>query len=1305
LFLYVYIQLTQIMRFFPCLLLFFLVVNFSFSQVSKQIFFDKLSVEQGLSQNSVVGIAQDSTGYMWFATQDGLNKYDGRNFIYYDKQFEDVTKSDYSRLGKIYSDKEGNLWIIRNSGILELFDVKANDFKRREKLKNVSVVYQDNDYNLFFGKYKEGLIKVDAVSKDTIQVLKEENRQCTVYDILEHKNNTYVATSGAVFSIDKELKERIFSTKNTEVNYSSLAIREDIIWSGSYGHGLFFLNPKINELSKFKGFKSYHFPNDLNIEDLLVDNLNRIWVATYGKGLYLIDFNSKTIKNFIANKSNPYSIHYNDILSLYQDNTGTIWIGTDGAGLSYYDEHLYKFNLLTNNQIPDDASLDVVRAISVDKTGNIWIGTSGKGLTFINQEQNRYKTYTTKNSSISSNRVLSLLHNNNTLLIGQQEAGLDVLDSLGNFKKVKHLSGYTIWKIIKGNKNDFWLCTRNRGLLNLDSNLKIIKTYSTENSKLTTNNIRTLILDKQETIWVGTTDEGLFKLNQKSGKLIKIEQISYGIKSLYLNNDILWIGTNGQGLISYNTITREMGVYDKTKGLPNNVIYAILPDAQNNLWLSSNKGIIKFKLINNSKYPEIKTYTNYDGLQSLEFNTGAYFIDKGNLYLGGLNGINWFKPNQLTLNSIKPKTVISNLKISNKNIDIIQNRKYKNNENTVTFTFSGLHFSRPEQNQYQYKLENYDKEWNHSNNNNIAHYTNLPPNNYTFKVKSSNYDGIWNEIPTLYNFTILQPWYATFWAKIIYALLVFTIGFSIFKYFKWRWLIKTQLKLEQAEAKRLHKLDELKTKLYTNISHEFRTPLTLISGPVQKQLKRTHLKREDKEELELIKRSSDRLLSLVDQMLDLSMLDSGHVKLNFIQGNLGLLVEQLIVAFKYKAQEKHILIKSSIDKKLVDSWFDKDIIEKIVSNLLSNAIKYSTAGQDISVTVLKRENNFVFIIINKTTALKNENLSKLFERFYQSNTTFEGVGIGLALVKELVEFSKGTITADSFKDEIKFTVTLPIGGNHNLLKTNSKNEFEFPSTNINKVDGTDILLIVEDNTEMRNFISSIFKNSYKIIEANDGGKGIEKALKYIPDIIISDVMMPETTGIDLCNTLKNNELTSHIPIILLTAKSGDRHEIEGLKTGADTYVTKPFNIEKLTVEVVKLLRVRKLVQEHYSKTYTINPKISINSTEKEFISRLNKVLDTHITSPDFKTENFNEFMQMSRMQLHRKIKAQFGMTTSQFLRSKRLQLALPLLNESDLTISEIAYKVGFNSSSYFISSFKTVYKLSPKEYLQKQNKK
>ena len=1278
-----------------------------------QVAFNELTVEQGLSQNSVVSIAQDQTGFMWFATQDGLNKYDGKQFTHYPYQFEDVTRSTYSKLGKVYVDAQDAVWIIANSGLLHKQKPNSETFERVENLSQVSTMLQASNNDYYFGTYGSGLFSISEISKDTVQILKPSDKHLTAYDIFQYNDKILAATSNGVIAVSPDKSYRFLHIQDS-TNFSAFtqSTESNRLFLGSYGKGLFVAEGSDLNFKPFKGFKTATLPNNLIIQDVLVDSSDKLWVATYGDGAYLIDFQKETIQHFIANKTNPYALHYNDVLSLYEDFTGIVWLGTDGSGLSYYDEDLVKFNVLTNKQAPNNVSIDFVRAI-VEKDGKVWLGTSNKGLTSIDFKTNNFEMFTTNNSNLASDRVMSLYADKSSLWIGHQNSGLQKLENTGAFKSFEATNGMNIWKIYRAHNEMLWLCTLN-GLVLFDEIKGIVKTYHSNNSALVSNAIRTVEAGEHNQLWIGTESDGLYLLNTDTDSLTNIEAIQDRIKSLYYNEGVLWIGTNGNGLKSYNTKTKQIHHFTTEQGLANNVIYGILPGNENNLWLSSNKGLTRIT-ISNDEITEIENFSNYDGLQTNEFNTGAYNKDhNGILYFGGLEGLNWFNPNQLSYNSDKPKTVITGFEVFAKPHPIEQNHTFSANQNTMTFTFSGLHYSQPDRNQYKYQLVNHDPDWIFAGNNNRAHYTNLPPDDYTFKVISSNYDGVWNEEPATYTFTIKKPWYISNVALLCYALLVLGIGIWVYRYLKWRWHVKMQLEFEHQETERLKKLDEFKTKLYTNISHEFRTPLTLITGPIEKQLSKPQLTKQDKKELQMVQDNSKRLLNLVNQMLDLSKLETGHFKLSVKQGDLGVLLKQLAESFQYKAKQNNIEFNYKIQE-LKQVWFDRDIVEKIVSNLLSNAVKYTPSSGNILFEATQNNGQLVMSFINNGNTIPNEQLEKLFQRYYQNQKSTDGVGIGLSLVKELAILSHGNIVANTVdEDDIQFTVTLPIERSfynsseikENAVETNieydvnTNEELTYePSKNNDKP----LLLIVEDEKDINDFVASIFKKDFNVEQVYDGEQGINFALEHIPDLIVTDLMMPKRNGVELCDQLKQDAKTSHIPIIMLTAKTGEANEIEGFKSGADAYVTKPFNTEKLELIVKSQLELRKKLKQHYEKTLSIAPDLEINSAENQFLKKLKMVLDNHIVSPDFNSTEFCKEMQMSRTQLHRKLNALFVVSSSEFIRTQRLKLAKGLLKKSDSTIAEIAYQVGFNTPSYFNKCFKGKFGCTPNEYASKHS--
>lgn len=1303
------------------------------SHGQSQVSFRQLSVNDGLSQNSVVSVTQDSIGYLWLATQDGLNKFDGNKFQIYNAFFIDVTKPNYSHLGKIYTDRDGRIITIPISKKPQIYTKKTDSFNPFSTLKDVSAVHQERKKNYWFGTYNAGVFKMDGVSQNETLIIPPE-KIGSVYSISEDsKGVIWLASQGKIVSVSSEDNTITAyfpdGNKNSVTNYGSILFDAfGTIWVGSYGNGLWFKDSKSSNFRRVDTSmqEENELPDNLNILSMHIDKKNRLWIGTFGDGLYKISLNTFEINHFEVKKHNPRALHYNDILCIYEDYTGTLWFGTDGAGVSFYDEYLEKFNVINNNQIPEEVNIDLVRAIHVDKNDDVWIGTSGKGLSKYSPKTNVWKTYTEREGSLSSDRVVSLfIDEEDDLWIGTQGDGLNIMQPNEEVKQYNKntsmaLPSETIWDIFEDTSNTIWLATRDQGIIQFDKRKGVLKTFNKSNG-LPSNNIRVIIQAQDHKLWIGTEENGVLLLDPKTGTLIdfqkdfSLEDENYvkKIKSLYYDKaGLLWVGTNGYGLSLFNFKNKTFHKYTIDDGLPNNVIYAILPDANNNLWLSSNRGITMITPPQDFKNkPIIVNYDNYDGLAT-EFNTGAYFKTKNNMfYFGGLEGYYWFNPEDIQKNQVLPKTVITDFEVFNTSFPLVNHTELKYKQNTVAFTFSSLQFSLPKKNKYSYKLENHDENWIESKNLNSVRYTNLPYGSYTFLVKSSNYDGVWNDNPDSFSFVILKPWYLSNWMFFVYTLITLSVAALTYYYFKWKWKMTFNLKQEKQESERLKRLDEYKTKLYTNLSHEFRTPLTLISAPIKKQLLTNDLKSDSKNDLQLVERNIDQMLSLVDQLLELSKLESGKMTLKVKQNDLGLYLKVLTESFQFLAEQNGLKLTAKIPD-IGEAWFDADSINRIINNLFSNAIKYTSKGGTITFNVKKTDTNSLRMsFLNDIDGIVEKDIYKIFNRFYQINENSEGSGIGLSLVKELTSLCHGTIEA-SYIDtsKMKFVVNLPITRNAFLANEIDPAEgFESNGSQIKEAVNTasentkkPIALVVDDHQDIRAFVKSLLVENFRVIEAENGLEGIEKAFKIIPDIIISDLVMPIKTGIELCEILKHDEKTSHIPIIILTGKTDEKDEIKGLNTGADDYITKPFNPKALQIKVSNIIQSRNKIHQRYKQDNLFSPKeIAATSADEIFLEKVQKILDQHLSNPEFTSEVFSKHVGMSRMQLHRKMLAYTGLSTSNFIRSQRLKQATSVLKSSQHTINEVAYMVGFSTPSYFIKCFKEMYGQTPLEYLAK----
>jgi signal transduction histidine kinase/DNA-binding response OmpR family regulator len=813
-------------------------------------------------------------------------------------------------------------------------------------------------------------------------------------------------------------------------------------------------------------------------------------------------------------------------------------------------------------------------------------------------------------------------------------------------------------------------------------------------------------------------------------------------------NGVLWIGTEGGGLNRLVPSDKEefpptFIQYRQKDGLSNDFVYGILEDKHHNLWLSTKNGLSKFNpdAVDDKGIAmpsAFRNYYAYDGFQDNEFTFGSNFKNsKSEMFLGGPNGFNAFYPDSLKENLTIPPVVITDFKVLNKNYDLdtsiteIDKIILSHNENFFSFEFAVLDYIAPEKNNYAYKLDGLENDWNYVDNRNFAHYTNLSPGKYVFRVKGSNNNGIWNEEGTSIRIIITPPWWKSWWAYVSYVCLLFGLIYFVRRYELNRQYLKHSWKLKQMEADKFQEIDRMRSRFFANISHEFRTPLTLIKGPVQQMLSKD-FKGNIEKQYQMILRNTNRLMQLINQLLDLSKLESGQIKLRTSPEDIIPLMKGLAQSFESLSNQRNITLQFQSYENKIIAYIDRDKFEKIIVNLLSNAFKFTPEGGKIIVDFgmpkveLKTNSKIATISIsNSGPGIPAERLDKVFDRFYKADESYtkdsEGTGIGLALTKELVELHHGEIKVKSEAGKgATFTIHLPLGKKHLLpeeiipepTEISSKTEmdsieFEPLLSSETKVETTShqgvkdspTLLIVEDNPDMRDYMHGCLESCYSIREAENGEKGIQQALRYSPDLIISDIMMPKMDGFQFCAKIKTDERTSHIPVILLTAKASGESKIEGLETGADDYLTKPFDTRELQVRIKNLIEQRRQLQEKFRRGIIVQPgDIAVTSIDEQLLQRAINAVENNISDPAFDTAAMAKEVGASRMLLHTKLKALTGQSTGEFIRTLRLKRAAHLLQQGYGNVSQVAFDVGFQSLSYFAKTFRKQFGQSPSHY-------
>ncbi len=1248
-----------------------------------------------LSSNQVNAVCKDLKGNIWIATENGLNMYDDRiqNFIRYVADPHNSNGFSDRKLFSLYPDKEGNLWIGGNSRLIK-FDPVNKEFTSFKLIPpvdggnaaSVFSICEDHNGFLWLGTAKGGLARYDRVNS----------------------NFTYYNNS---------------AKDNTSISANSLRVvfedSQNRLWIGSIDEGLNLFNWEKNNFTRINRSYNRDGLNDNGIYSIIEDRSGILWFGTWAGGLNKYGQKYK-FKTYSHDPENQNSLGSNEVYAIYVDKNYELWIGTETAGLDRIDKNRKKIKHYTNNSSdPYSISSNVVYTICEDKKGNIWVGTGGSGLNRFDRSTERFIRY---------------------------EHESDNQEGLGN---------NTISQMRCDKKGNLWI-----GLIQgvdkyIPAEDKFIH-YRHDNNvpnSLDNNLIYSLYVDRQDNIWVGTNGGGLYKYNSKIDDFRKYELFPSGnplnvISVIFQDNGgNYWAGTNG-GIVKFEPEKNFYKRYTENDGLICNFVNGILEDNNGSLWISTLKGLSRFD-------PATETFTSYDvssGLQGTEFNTWAYFRSTaGRMYFGGTNGLTSFDPSEVKDNQHIPEMVINNFSVLHKNVligydssfgrtilekSISETKQIELNydENIVSFEIIALDFKNPRGNKYAFMLEGFDKEWTYKDaSQRYITYTNLNPGKYILHIKGSNSDGVWNEAGTSLILIIDHPWWRSWWAYSLYLVIFLSVFAGTTRFYLNRKVLTNQLKLEHEHALKLAEVDRIKSNFFTNISHEFRTPLTLIMGPGDKILK-SSADEEIKNEAETIKRNAGRLLRLINQILDLSKLDEKKLKLHASEANLVSFIKGIVMSFEAFAERKDLNLVIQTTKNNLSLFFDRDKMDHIITNLLSNAIKFTPKGGSITVKIIEKDEDTVLIKIRDTgIGIPESEIPKLFDRFYQVDSSqtreYEGSGLGLALTKELVELHHGTITVESSVSNPKtgkagwteFTIELPRGEYHltedEILRKPETieshdlpepEEIEMPvpvkkeikEIDDNKTDKT-IVLIVEDNKDVRKYVKEILAQDYCVEEAMNGEQGVRKAETIIPDLIISDIMMPKMDGNQLTRILKNEEKTCHIPIILLTARGEQESRIEGLETGADDYLTKPFDTDELKVRIKNLIENRRKLQDKFRKDGLVPLKEvkHFGKLDQNFIDKINNTIQKHLSEEEFSIEDLGNEVSMSRSQVHRKLTALTGKSPSLYMRSIRLAKAKEMILDQTGNISEIAYSVGFSSPAYFTRCFKEEFGIPPSEVL------
>lgn len=1346
---------------FFALILFFSINCICFCQ-NQHYQFSRLSTVNGLSQSAVIAIHQDKLGQIWIGTRDGLNKYDGAKFTVYRNQENDPSSISNNDILSIQEDDKGNLWVGTYNG-LNRYNPKTDKFESyfhketSNSLSNNTVwsIKKLSNGTLWAGTWR-GLSVYNEATNSFSNYLNNnlKSDKLKVMAILETKSGQIFIGTGAgileaKYTEDNTLKFKLISGSEGLYVQDLAEDKDANLLIATKDDGLINFNLSSKVYSPFFK-KGTQFETIKSVRKLLFDKEGVLWVGTY-QGLVIVH-PTGVIELLQADLDNKSSLSKNSIKSLFEDEKGSVWVGTYYGGVNIWDASNINFQSITQNQKGKGLNYTVVS--SVESYDNyMFFGTEGGGLNIWNKNSNAYEYLTESNSDLIDNNIKALeILDSNKLWIGTFKTGLQIYNTeKKTFETIKLpeelkevLKSTGVYDIKKDRNNNIWIGTFGRGLIKYNPVSRRFNHYQYSNkgvNELSNNLIRTIFVDTNNNIWVGT-ENGLNKITE-FGQIINFfcdKSLQYGddILSVYQdgNNDI-WVGTKSKGMFKYNGIGFDSVLFNlgETKV---SAVRSIQEDNKQQLWIGTNQGIVKY----NIKTQEVKLYNQTDGLISNEFtNKASYKTKDGQFYFGGPQGVTYFDPKKITTNNYVPQVILTDFVVRENDIKFdnytnsfkeqlayTESINLSHKQGNFSITFSIPNFINPSNNKYQYRLKGLEKDWNLTSNNS-ASYTIQNPGNYIFEVKGANNDNIWNTKATQLSIDVAPAPWRTWWAFILYGLLILVALYFLLDILKSRTKLRHDLQLEYLETERTKQVNKNKLEFFTNISHEFRTPLALILGPLNQILESYRGSSKMYKKLLVIENNASHLLHLINRLMDFRKFESNLYKLKAAEGNIVKFLREIFLSFTEYAKNGDYKFEFVSEEEEILVYYDRNKLERVFYNLISNAFRYTPNSGHIIVRVEKYQGQIKIHVEDSGVGIAKEYQTKIFDRFFEvavnnkpDKDYNKGTGIGLSIAKNIVELHKGSIEVNDNKNNqgSVFSVTLLLGNTH-LDDSEILKDFKFSDDLSQYViqleeEGSLIdddlqianktkkysILLVEDNKQLRKFIKDLLKEDYKVLEAENGKVALTKAKKEAPDLIISDVIMPEMTGTELCSAVKGELKTSHIPMILLTSRSSLIYKIDGLERGADDYISKPFNINEFKLKVNNLLQTREKLKERFISSDGLKPEdILVSSYDEKLYKKALEIVNNNLGNEDFDITYFCSELGVSRTMLFTKIKAWSNFTPNEFIQHFRMKRAAQLLEQGKINISQVSYSVGYKDPKYFSKSFQKKFGETPSKYAAK----
>ena len=1333
-------------------------------------------LNEGISQLSVMSIYQDSRGYLWFATKNGLNRFNGKEYKIYHREDGNEQSLSNNSVTSITEDQEGFLWVGTSNG-LNRIDLNTNEIKRYNLETNglvansISTVYTDRSGCLWVGTW-EGLNRYNREGDHFEYIpIEDDTERAMIVTLLEDSSGRFwIGTRNkGLLLCDHQMNlisQFTSESKNMPLNNNNItSIYEDDkkqIWVGCKNSGLNKINLRDNEVTSYTNLNSGLSNNSVRC---IIEWQGKLLIGTFD-GIFDLDKATERIVKVAGYDDINKSLSHYSVYCFCVDRDETLWVGTFAGGVNYLNMFTNRF-ILHKPQEELNIRTGIYGAITYESPEDLWIATEGYGLLNYNKRTNESHYYLIDPSvrfAFNTNIIKSVFYEDGYVWCGTTKGEIYKFNIKTKKFSLYHQYPieYSIYSIIRDHNDVLWVggASTEFGLTCFVNDSLVTTFYNNVDEPIYFSNVRCILEEEDGVFLLGSTAEGLLRFDTHKKQLTKYSNEAsvekYRIPNNYISAIVrtksgeIWVSTYGGGIFQLDESKAIRRIMTVREGLLDNNICTLVESSDQRLWMSTVNGLIMF----DPAKDEVRNYHRHNGIDIREFTLhSGIALPDGSLCFAGSNGFVTFHVEAMDKNNNIPPVVLEQLSVNNhpvkvgdesailnKVLDGMETIRLAYNENNFSITYQALNYIYATQNQYAYKLEGYDTDWNYVGERNSAFYTNLSPGKYVFRVKASNNDGVWNEEGRSLAIVVQPPLWRTWYAYLFYVIALAAIIYGILYYVNIKRNLEAGLKMKQLEKQKQEEFHQAKIRLFTNFSHELRTPLMLIITPFEELVKRVDIPAELHDKLSIIYKNAQKLLLLVNQLMDLHKNQAGSMDLKVSEGDICEYIKEIYYAFNQIALTNEVKFTLNCTPKTINGWFDKSLLEKVVFNLLSNAFKYTASGESVLMEVsevtlkeldpkridgLYKDENIHYVILkvkDSGKGIEEGEADKIFTPFYQipetSGINLSGTGIGLSLVYTIVQLHRGVIYVDHTETKgACFVVILPVSRSAFSEEQIESRETDKIAEITNKEDISVSLpvpenkdqpkykiLLVEDDKDVRDYLKKSLETEYIVIEAADGVRAYEKVVQDFPDLVLSDIMMPKRDGLELCTMIKNDIRIGHIPVILMTARSMVVHIKEGFQAGADDYIVKPFNMDVLQTRIRSLLASREQLKKLYGKRFSPDVMgIEVKSADERFSQKLFDVIEKNISNEKLDVELLCTEIGISRANLYRKLKSITELSPMELIRNKRLEMAAKLLKESEMNVSEIASHLGFNSHSYFSNSFKTFYGCTPTEFVQIKN--